>query len=251
VFRAQRNLLITVSDRENFTCCDLRNGFAFAWVTEAAAGNTEYLRYHFIEAMTYNLLEPRYMVSLHAACVTLDGHGVLLAGNSGSGKSSLAYACARRGWIYNSDDSSALVKRGGGRTVICNPRSFRFRNTAAKLFPELRGLKARRRSNGKPTIEIPTGSLPNIRTAFGSQVDYIVFLNRGDRRSGPVQLLSVSKEEAMNRLYANPWPPELNTAPEARATVERLLEAETYEMRYRDLDSAVDRLQQIVRGGAQ
>jgi hypothetical protein len=64
-------------------------------------------------------------------------------------------------------------------------------------------------------------------------------------------LLSVSKEEAMNRLYANPWPPELNTAPEARATVERLLEAETYEMRYRDLDSAVDRLQQIVRGGAQ
>ena len=128
--RAQSNLLAGVAGRENFQCCDLEKGFAFAWVTEAVVENTDFFRYHFLEAMTWCLLDTRHLVSIHAACVALNGRGMLLAGNSGVGKSSLAYACARRGWTYTSDDATSLVRRDRGRTALGNPRVFRFRGTA-------------------------------------------------------------------------------------------------------------------------
>lgn len=251
VVRAQNRLLIAVADTENFHCCDLVNGFASAWVTERVAANAEYFRYHFLEAMTYCLLDTLHLVAVHAACVALDGHGVLLAGDSGAGKSSLAYACARRGWTYTSDDSSSLVIRGQGRTVLGNPRLFRFRDTAGGLFPEFRGIVANRRGHGKPTIEVSTDLMPTIRTAVEAHADYVVFLNRKDAAAGPAELLPVPAEEALAGLFFSPWPPELPSLRERQAAVSRLLGADLYQMRYRDLDGAVDRLEQLVRGGSQ
>jgi len=247
VFRAQGHLLTAVADRENYFCCDLQRGFGFAWVTQAAAEDAGYIRYHVLEALTTTLLETRHLASVHAACLVLDGHGVLLSGESGAGKSSLAYACARRGWTYCSDDASSLVRRGDGRTVIGTPDVFRFRSTAGELFPEFRGMKDSRRGNGKPTIEVRTSSLPTIRTTAEANVDYVVFLDRGG--DGTVQLRRVPASETSSRLYFCPWPAELAFTEEQRAAVERLAAAPAYELHYRDLDGAVDRLEQLVRGG--
>lgn len=248
IVRAQGNLLISVAGAENFHCCDLVNGFAAAWVTETVAANIQHFRYHFLEAMAYCLLDMLHLVAVHAACVSLDGHGVLLAGDSGAGKSSLAYACARRGWVYTSDDGSSLLRRGGGRAVLGNSRLFRFRETAGELFPEFRGFTDIRRGNGKPTIEVRTDSLPAVRTALESHVDYVVFLNRRD--GAEAILLPVSEQETRRRLFFNPWPLELPMHAERRAAMERLLTAPAYEMRYRGLDGAVNRLEQLVRGGS-
>jgi len=247
VVRAQSNLLTGVAGRENFQCCDLEKGFAFAWVTEAVVKNTEFFRYHFLEAMAWCLLDTRHLVSVHAACVALDGRGVLLAGDSGAGKSSLSYACARRGWTYTSDDGTSLVRRDSGRTALGNPRVFRFRGTAGELFPEFSGLRERRRGNGKPTIEVSTAMLPAIRTAAEAHVDFIMFLNRRDAAERRVELRPVSKLEAVNLLWAGVWPPELKSLQEERAAVERLLDAELFELRYRELDAAVDALESVVR----
>jgi hypothetical protein len=201
--------------------------------------------------MIYCLLETRHIASVHAACVALDGHGVLLAGDSGAGKTSLAYACARRGWTYTSDDGGSLVVRGNGRTVIGTPDIFRFRSTAGEIFPEFQGLKDHRRGNGKPTVEVKTSSLPGIRTAFEAHIDYVVFLNRSGQESGSVELLRIPASETLARLYFCPWPAELPCCDKQRAAVERLAAAPAYELRYRELDGAVDRLEQLVRGGSQ
>ncbi|HWQ53428.1 MAG TPA: hypothetical protein VN442_07070 [Bryobacteraceae bacterium] len=251
VFRARRNLLTSVADTDNVVTCDLSAGLASVWVTGAVASNREYLRYHFLEAAVYCLLDIRHVVAIHAACVTFDGHGVLLAGDSGAGKTSLAYACARRGWVYTSDDSSCLVRRGSGRMVLGNPRAFRFRETAGQLFPEFSGLKESRRAQGKPTIEVPTQALPAIRTARQSHVDYIVFLNRNEGMSRCVGLQSLGEEEAYRRLWWNPWPTELPGTEDRRAAVRRLSTAASYEMTYSDLDAAIDRLEQLARGESQ
>ncbi|MGH9582392.1 MAG: aldolase, partial [Bryobacteraceae bacterium] len=98
IFRAQGNLLTIAADAHNFACCDLSAGFGFACVTKGAVMKKEYMRNHFLGAMVYTLLDTRNVVALHAACLVKDGHGVLFAGRSGTGKSSLAYACMRRGW---------------------------------------------------------------------------------------------------------------------------------------------------------
>jgi hypothetical protein len=149
VVRAQCNLFVSVADTENFCSCDLAAGFASAWVTQTVVAARGYFRYHILDALAYSLLDALHLVAIHAACVALHGHGVLLAGDSGVGKSSLAYACARRGWTYCSDDASSLVVRGPGHSVLGNPRVFRFRESAAALFPEFAGLEESRR-HGNP-----------------------------------------------------------------------------------------------------
>jgi hypothetical protein len=169
----------------------------------------------------------------------------LFVGNSGAGKSSLAYACARRGWTYVSDDAACLVRRRPGRQVLGNPHGFRFRPTATALFPELRGrIKLR---NGKPTVEVRTETLTHLLTAHECTVDHVVFLDRRAQPAGPPRLTPLSEEEGLRGLFSNPWPPELTVHQERLAAVERLLKAQLYRMEYLEFDPAIDLLEQTVR----
>jgi hypothetical protein len=244
VVRAQANLLTMVADAQNFACGDLAAGFGFASLSKAVLLNRDYLRYHFLEGLVYALLEMQHVVAVHAACVVKDGHGVLFVGNSGAGKSSLAYACARRGWTYVSDDATCLVRRRPGRQVLGNPHGFRFRPTVTTLFPELRGrIKLR---NGKPTVEVRTEGLTHLLTANECTVDHVVFLNRRPEPAGPPRLIPLSEEECLRGLFSNPWPPELPVHQERLAAVERLLKAKLYRMEYLEFDPAIDLLERAV-----
>jgi len=246
--RAQRNLLINVADAENFTVCDLHQGFAFGWVTRATAKNRAFLRYYFLEGTVWCLQQDMYLTPIHGACVQLGERGVLLCGDSGAGKSSLALACALRGWTFLSDDSSSLVRGRKDLIVVGNPYQMRFRESALSLFPELRTQCLARRITGEMAIELATADLPQISTATECPVDHIVFLNRKD--PGPPRLLSYPKEKALKWFeqvvrFGDP------TSREAqRTSLRQLVKAEVLEMRYRELNWAVDQLELLVRDGA-
>lgn len=246
-FRAQSNLLTLIADAHNYGCCDLTAGFGFACVTKATTTNRDYLRYHFLEAMANLLLDTQYIVAIHAACVGIHGRGVLLVGNSGAGKSSLAYASARRGWTYISDDSTSLVLHKSGRSVVGNPQSLRLRPSASALFPEIKGPGNLR--NGKPTIEIKTETRHNVKTAHECSVDYIVFLDRQESEPEPVSLKPLSRGEAQRGLSATRWPQELPINEDRFAAIERLLEAKAYQLTYKSFEPALDLLEATVRGG--
>jgi len=245
IFRSQGHLLSIVGDSENFACLDLNAGFSFGWVTENTAANMEYFRQCFLDVMIYPLIEIRHLVTVHAACVIRRGKGILLAGDSGAGKSSLAYACARRKWTYVSDDASAFVRASDKPMIIGHPQKFRFREPVGKLFPEFLGLKSSIRAYGKPTIEIRTSALENLHTAEQSAVNAIVFLNRGDYISGPPTLQSVSPEEVWKRFSFSVWSVQLPEYRERLAAVEGLMKIPAYEMRYGDLDDAIDLLETL------
>ena len=241
-FCAQSNLLTIVADGQNFACCDLLAGFGFAYLTKAITTHTEYLRYYFLEAMAYTLLDTCHLVALHAACLQFGPHGYLLTGESGVGKSTLAYACARRGWTYISDDSCSLVRRRSGRTVLGNSHAFRFRPSVSSLFPEITGTARPR--NGKPTIVIRSEQIPNLRTAHECEVDFVIFLNRS-AKPVPASLSRVSRQSALPRLFQRVWPPELPIHEERLQAVEHLLAAELYELTYSGLDEAIDLLERM------
>jgi hypothetical protein len=243
-FRSQGNLLTFVADSENFACLDLSTGFSFGWVTKGTAQNTEYFRQCFLDVMIFCLLEIKHLVTLHAACVMFDGKGLLFAGPSGAGKSSLAYACTRRGWTYVSDDASAFLRDSPRPLVIGHPHRFRFREPVGELFPEFLGLKSSMRAYGKPTIEVGTVSMGGIRTAEDSPIDCIVFLNR-EAHTGRPQVERVPVEEAWKRLSFSVWAVQLPAYEERIAAVERLLEIPAYEIRYSDLDPAIDALEEL------
>jgi hypothetical protein len=252
VFRAQCNILTMVADEHNYACGDLLRGFGSAWLTDTAVRDFEYFRYTFLEGLVLVLLENLHYVPIHAACVIKNGRGVLLAAESGMGKSSLAYACACRGWTYVSDDASSFLHGGTGRQVIGNPQSFRFRPTAADLFPELQRdgiLEPRPRTKfrkGKPTVEVRTESLPHIQVADEATVDYVVFLKRDLQMNGTARLVPIPREAALRRLLPAVWPVELPLHQQRSIAIERLLEAELCELSYCDIVPAVDVLEQFV-----
>lgn len=245
-FRSQGHLLSIVADRENFASLDLNAGFAFGWATEATAQNQEYFRQCLLDVMIYPLLEVRHLITLHAACVMYKGKGLLLAGNSGAGKSSLSYACARRGWTFVSDDASAFLRNSTDPQVIGHPQKFRFREPVGGLFPEFRDLKSTLRAYGKPTIEVRTDAIEYIRGAEEGPVSAIVFLNRPAHQSGPPVLLSVPLQEAWNRLCFSVWAVQMPAFEERLTALDRLLRVPIYEIRYSEFEPAIDLLERLV-----
>ncbi len=245
LYRAQRNLLSIVADARNFAVCDRDQGFAFAWIDVDPVEHQGYVRYHFLESIALNLLAAFYVTPLHAACVEFDGKGVLLCGNSGAGKSSLAYACARAGWKYISDDASYLVHRESTRRIAGNARQVRLRPSARELFPELQGFMPSAWTAGKPSLEIRTAQLPQVTTANHTTAEYIIFLNRS--AGGAPELVPFSREVAQN--WANQSPAATGDNHEVQAASLRcLLNAQLLELRYSGLESAVDHLQTMILG---
>ena len=243
VCREQRNLLARVADAQNFSVSDLQQGFAFAWLTQAAVEHKAYLRWNFIEGMTWDLLGPSCVTSVHAACVKLGEHGVLLCGDSGAGKSTLSYACARNGWTYLADDSCCLVRGRSDRLVIGNPYQIRFRESAVGIFPEL-SHRSRTPHNGEMAIEVPTAGMPEIKTTLSCSIDFIIFLNRGAFREP--QLVAFPKD------LTQQWFEQIiccglkEISDAHKASLRNLLTAEILELRYRDLASAVRLLEALV-----
>jgi hypothetical protein len=245
--RAHQHLMTGIADGGNFFICDLIHGVSFAWVTTAAVQHPLYLRNHILESAALSPIANRYAAPVHAACVAHEGRGVLLCGESGAGKSTLAFACARAGWTYVSDDAAFLVQGRSDRQVLGHCHSARMRPAAAELFAEVRGRPQTPRMRGKPSIHVATSELPGIRAAMHCQVDFVVFLNRG--QSGAQDLAPYPRDAARRffERHLNGWEP---LRADQLACVDRILTAAIYELRYCELESAVTRLQRMVREGS-
>jgi hypothetical protein len=246
--RAWQHLLSNIADAQNFSVCDMRRGLAFVWLTQAAVENRGYLRYHFLEAAAWSLLTPLYLTPIHGACVRLGERGVLLCGDSGAGKSSLAYACARRGWTFLSDDSSHLVRKRHGRLVVGNPHQMRFRQSAIDIFPEFKDQRLTLRATGELAIELQTARLPEIQTTLECSVDFIVFLNR--KQADSPGFWDFPKDEALLWFEQTICYGERELRESQKASLRNLMSAEVYELRYGNLDLAVTMLDALVRDKA-
>jgi len=246
--RAWLHLITTVADSENFVVIDMNQGVAFGWLTQASLVDRVYLRYYFLEGPVLCMLQHLYLVPVHAACVSFAGRGVLQCGDSGAGKSSLAYACARKGWTFVADDTVSLIRDQSERKVIGNPYRIRFKPDGAKLFPELSKQQVVEQVSGDRAIELATATVPEITTALMSPVDYVVFLNRRDGNAPG--LVPLSKQRADSWFKKEICYGDEDVRQAQAASLQNLLSAELLELRYRDLATAVDLLEAHVREGA-
>ena len=232
---------VSIADPQHYLVIDLAHGETVISLTEASLRHRLYIEYFFLTAPLTTIPAK----AVHAGCVAWNGHGILLCGDSGAGKSTLSYACARSGWEYISDDGSFILDEEQP-IVTGNPHLVRFRPSAAELFPEIQGMDQTPRAAGKPSIEISTHRLPKVIRRQRVHVDFIVFLKRGSTSSA--QLVRYRKEVA--RMYMRQG---VYGTPEIRerhfAAIERLLTAEVFELQYGDLDSAIDRLRQLIENG--
>lgn len=237
-FRASGHLFSVVSDRHNYAVLDLDRLFAFAFVSRRTLRDHAWFRWYFLDLMGLFLISQRHVAAVHAACVAREGKGILLSGESCAGKSTLAWACARAGWSYVSDDACWLPIDGDGREVLGWSHQVRFRDDAPGLFPELEGLISRIRPNGKLSIEVPTAAFPAIRTASRTGVGAVVFLDRSGRREPGYE--PVPAEHAAELLLGELAMHREVQRARYRKAVERLLEhAPAYRLRYRTLEEGI------------
>jgi hypothetical protein len=245
-YRIMQPTLVSMADENNYSLAHLGRNSTQITVSRAALRHTRYLKYFFLDAAAGCHIATRYATPVHAGCVALDGCGVLLCGDSGAGKSSLSYACARAGWTYVSDDASFLLNGGSTRMVMGDCHRVRLRPSASELFPEMDGLEITPRAAGKPSIEMSTASMRHMVCAPSVQVDFMVFLNR--RTGGPPELVPYRKDVARQFMRQALYGSVESLALQYEA-IERFLAVEILELRYTDLDWAIDRLQTLVREG--
>ena len=237
-YRFVRPLFTSIVDGGNYVLSDLERGHSYTVMTRGMLESTLYVEYFFMMVP----LGALPVKTVHAACVALDGHGVMLCGDSGAGKSTLSYACARAGWEYVSDDGSYLLDCER-RIVTGNSHQIRLRPSASELFPEIQGLGPTPRAAGKPSIEFSTVPMQHVKRRTSVQVDHIVFLNRN---SGSLPMLMPYRKDVA-RLYMNQtiFGTEEASLSHARC-IDQMLAADVYELRYTDLDWAIERLRRLV-----
>jgi hypothetical protein len=246
VVRIAYPLLINVSDPFNFSVADLDRGTTKVILTTSTARQRSYLELFLLGPAPLCHIATRFVTPIHAGFVARNGRGVLLCGHSGAGKSTLSYACARAGWTYVTDDASYFLTDGTDRMVTGNCHQVRFRPSAADLFPEVQGRPITPRAAGKPSIEIKTAHIEGLVCAPTGQADFLVFLNR--RAPGPAELVPYRKDVARRQMREALFGSPDSLAAQYEA-IERLLAVDVFELRYKDLDWAIERLETLTREG--
>jgi hypothetical protein len=247
-YRSRQHMFSAISDADNFVLCDMRSGYACGWITENAASDSSFLRFYFLDCAVYTLIEQLYLAPVHAAVVLKNGVGVLLCGDTGAGKSTMAYACARSGWTFVSDDAAFLLRDEQALSALGNCFSIRLKPDAPQLFPELLGWSASVRANGKLGFELCTTALPeSVKTSPQATITDIVFLERSsqtDRR----QLSRRPVSDPATVLGRPLWHGDDQVMAAQRASYERLAGARWWSMSYKDYQEGLSLLETLARG---
>jgi hypothetical protein len=114
------HFLGSATDASTFAVLSPADRTALIFVSREMLRLPYHVRYELIEFAVFTLASrAQRLVPLHAACVGLDGRGVLLMGPSGAGKSTVALQCLTEGLDFLSEDS-----------VFVEPHSMRATGTA-------------------------------------------------------------------------------------------------------------------------
>ncbi len=140
VFRGHKNLFYFCVGTENVAVADLDDGFSIAFLSPAMVQDTSYLCRNFVECLPFTLATHGRGAThsyVHASAVAKGNKGLILSGPPGAGKSTLAYACVRRGFHIVADDVVYLKEGEAPLTAWGNTHRLRLLPEAIKLFAEL------------------------------------------------------------------------------------------------------------------
>lgn len=99
-------LLCGTMDTDNYLALSPATGCALIVVSEDMLAFPYHLRYELIEFAVFTLATRALgLIPLHAACLGLDGQGVLIMGASGAGKSTLALQALLEGLDFVAEDA--------------------------------------------------------------------------------------------------------------------------------------------------
>lgn len=156
---------------------DPATGVAQGSVGPAMAHDVNYWRLMVLPAFFGTLCYAAGTCILHCACLARDGQGILLAAPSGTGKSTLCYALAKRGYDYLSDDWTYLYRENGRLLASGLPLPMKLLPDCGRWFPELGKQTPALTLNGELAYEFDVEAA-GLRTARSCEPQLLLFLDR-------------------------------------------------------------------------
>ncbi len=152
-------LLCGAMESANFMAVTPQQRSAVVVVSPDMLQFSYHIRYELLEFAVYMLAaRVQRLIPLHAACVGLGGTGILLLGESGAGKTTLALHCLRKRLDFLAEDSVLVEPKGLLATGLAN--YLHIRRDSLRFLPGaeraslLRGATVIRRRSGVEKLEI-------------------------------------------------------------------------------------------------
>jgi hypothetical protein len=163
------------------------------------AGRALYLATHALATICLiELFKRRGRFNLHAACLACDGRGVLLAGPSGVGKSTLAIGLVRAGLSFLSDDMVYLEPTTSTVQIFAFPEAVGITQETADLYPELRVALDEPAAHGFPKRLVRVQTLLNAVEISACPATVLLFPELC--REEPSRLVALDPRDALLRL---------------------------------------------------
>jgi hypothetical protein len=218
VSRVQGDLLTISGGVGDQAVLEVDRGIATGVVRPATAAAHDLVRTVFIDAMALSLLgRARGYVTVHAAAVVRHDVAVVLHGPAGAGKSTLAIACARRGFGVVAEDAVFVRRTSSGLELWGLPWTQRLLPDAPRFFPELADLVARPQPNGETKVQVDLDAAYPGRAVPCARAGPVLLVTRGP---GPTRLEAVPAGDADLELL---WPFDGGWTPAHEATAAGLL----------------------------
>lgn len=194
------------TDCANFVAVSPRERAALVGVAAKMLRFPYHARYELIEFAVFTLASrTQPLIPLHAACVGVDGNGILLMGASGAGKSTVSLHCLLNGMDFLAEDSvfvtsDTLLATGVANFVHVRPDSLRWLGRSPEAAAIRRCPIIRRRS-GVRKFEVDLRT-PQFRLAKDPlKIRSVVFLSP-QRAVGKGNLKPISKSKLRSMLAA-------------------------------------------------
>ncbi len=194
------SLYIDYADRVRVWCIP-EKGYTCLSILASEVQNLWLLSHPLFTLPFIEILKRRGFYSIHAAGLCIDGRGILFAGPSGVGKSTLALALLRAGFGFLGDDMLFLRLNREGLRVLAFPDEIDCTDETADLFPELHSLLSLSKTPGWPKRQIWAEEIYKVDAVWECLPAVIVFPRVANTTRSI--LIPIDQDEALLELAPN------------------------------------------------
>lgn len=181
--------------------CDFPAGRIDTFVARPLAENLWLASHPLFTLALLELMKRRGRFGVHAASVSRGRRGILIAGTSGAGKTTLTLTLLRAGLGFSGDDLCFLREKDGELCLLAFPDEIDVAERSLDFFPELSFLKDRERPVGRPKWPLRAEEVYDTRFVNSSRPAAVVFPEISEENESGLE--AIGSDEALMELTPN------------------------------------------------